>query len=107
MIIIISYTDQTSTLLSASTWSQATAYGEGTGKDIQQIYRPTSSTELILNSPSSSNCYQISCKNTDTGLSKFYFVFEEDFQSLKTWIDSLTDSEVTNLLLKQLNYVSL
>lgn len=107
MIIIISYTDQTSTLLSASTWSQAIAYAEGTGKDIQQVYRPSSSSELILNSPSSNNCYQVSCKDIDTGLVKFYFVFEENFQSLKTWIDSLTDSEVTNLVLKQLNYVSL
>lgn len=107
MIIIISYTDQTSTLLSASTWSQAVAYAEGTGRDIQQIFQPPSLSELILNSPNSSICYQATCKNIDTGLTKSYFVFEESFQSLKTWIDSLTDSEVTNLILKQLNYVSL
>jgi hypothetical protein len=106
MIIVISYTDQSSTVLSASTWSEATAYGEGTGKSIQQMFQPNN-TELVLNYPSSTNCYQLICKNTNTGLSQSYFVFEEDFQSLNTWIESLTDSEVTHLSNQQRNYVSL
>jgi hypothetical protein len=106
MIIVISYTDQSSTLLSASTWSQAVAYGEGTGKNIQQMFQPQN-TELVLNYPSSTNCYQVGCKNTDFGLSKSYFVFEQDFQSLNTWIESLTDSEVTTFSVQQRNYVSL
>jgi hypothetical protein len=106
MIIIISYTDQSSTLLSASTWSQATAYGEGTGKDIQQMFQPQS-TEIVLNYPSSTNCYQVLCKNTNFGLSQSYYVFEENFQSLNTWIESLTDLEVVNISNQQRNYVSL
>jgi hypothetical protein len=106
MIIIINYTDQSSTLLSASTWSQATAYGEGTGKDIQQMFQPQN-TEIVLNYPSSTNCYLVLCKNRNFGLSQPYYVFEENFQSLNTWIESLTDLEVINISNQQRNYVSL
>ncbi len=106
MIIIINYKDQTSTLLSASTWSQAVAYAEGTGKNIQQMLNPQN-IELVLNAPSSTNCYQVSCKNIDTSTTQSFFVFEQDFQSLNTWIESLSNLEVTNLSNQQRNYVSL
>jgi hypothetical protein len=106
MIIIIDYADQSSNILTASTWSQATAYAEGTGKDIFQIFKP-SNGELVLNSPSSTNCYQVVCKNTETSTVQSYFVFEDDFQSLNTWIESLPNAEVRNLSKQTRNYVSL
>jgi|LakMenEpi03Aug12_release.lakeMendotaPanAssembly.Ray.scaffolds.fasta_scaffold1743463_2 hypothetical protein len=106
MIIIIDYADQSSTILTASTWSIAVAYAEGTGKDILQIFHPQNG-ELILNSPSSTTCYQVVCKNTETSVPQAYFVFEDDFQSLNTWIESLSNIEVRNLSKQQRNYVSL
>ena len=104
MIIIIDYADQSSNILTASTWSQAVYYAEGTGKDILQISKPLNG-ELILNSPSSTTCYLVVCKNTETSTPQSYFVFEEDFQSLNTWIESLPNTEVRNLCKQQRNYV--
>jgi hypothetical protein len=101
MIFIITYKDRSSTLLSATTWSDAAAYAEGTDKDILSINQPSNIT-LVLNSPQSNNCYQLTLKNAET-----YFVFEEDFQSLNTWIESQSTTEVSQLYQQQRNYVSL
>jgi hypothetical protein len=106
MIFIINYTDQSSTLLSAATWSEASAYAEGTGKDISFINQPNYAT-LVLNSPLSNNFYQLTLKNNTTGASTNYFVFEEDFQSLNSWVELQTNTEVTQLHNQQRNYVSL
>jgi hypothetical protein len=106
MIFIINYRDQSSTLLSATTWSDASAYVEGTGKEISTINQPNYGT-LVLNSPLSSNFYQLILKNNSTGVSTSYFVFEEDYQSLTTWIESQANTEVTQLVHQQRNYVSL
>lgn len=106
MIFIINYRDQSSTLLSASTWSDATAYAEGTGKQITSITEPVNPT-LVLNAPLSTNFYQLTLKNTVSGTSTQFFVFDQDFQSLTTWIDSQANTELTNLINQQRNYVSL
>ena len=106
MIFIINYKDQSSTLLSATTWSDATAYAEGTGKEIQLINQPNNAT-LVLNSPISNNCYQVGLKDNETGASTNYFVFDEDYQSLNTWIELQTNKEVTQLYVQQKNYVSI
>lgn len=106
MIFIINYRDQSSTLLSASTWSEATAYAEGTGKQIASITEPVNPT-VVLNSPLSTNFYQVTLKNTSTGTSSLFYVFDDDYQSLNTWIESQPNSELTNLLNQQRNYVSL
>jgi hypothetical protein len=107
MIFIINYRDQSSTILSAATWSDATAYAEGTGKDITSINQPSNPPTLVLNSPSSNNFYQLTLKNITTGASTNYFIFEEDYQSLNTWIESQTNTEVTQLYNQQKNYVVL
>jgi hypothetical protein len=106
MIFIINYRDQSSTLLSAATWSDASAYAEGTGKEISSINQPNYAT-LVLNSPLSNNCYQLTLKDNQTSSSANYYVFEEDFQSLNSWIESQTNKEVTQLFAQQRNYVSL
>jgi hypothetical protein len=106
MIFIINYKDQSSTLLSATTWSDAIAYAEGTGKAIGSINEPYSPI-LILNSPLSDNFYQLTLKNKTTGLGSLYFLFEENFQSLNSWIELQTNSEVTNISYLQRNYVSI
>ena len=106
MIFIINYRDQSSTLLSATTWSEATAYAEGTGKQIGSINEPVNPI-LVLNSPLTDNFYQITLKNTTTGALTLYFVFEEDYQSLNTWIESQTSMGLLNLQNIQRNYVSL
>ena len=107
MIFIINYRDQSSTLLSASTWSDATAYAEGTGKLIASINEPYGPPTLVLNSPLSNNFYQLSLKNNTTGTFTLYFVFEEDFQSLNTWIELQTNTEVIQISNQQRNYVSI
>jgi hypothetical protein len=106
MIFIINYRDQSSTLLSAATWSDATAYAEGTGKQIGSITEPINPT-LVLNSPLSSNFYQITLKNISTGISALYFVFEENYQSLNSWIELQSNTELTALTNSQRNYVSI
>jgi hypothetical protein len=106
MIFIITYKDQSSTLLSATTWSDAAAYAEGTDKDILSINQPSNMT-LVLNSPQSNNCYQLTLKNKSTGSGINYFVFEQDYQSLNTWIESQANVEVSQLFQQQKNYVSL
>ena len=106
MIFTILYKDQTTTSLSASTWSEATAYAEGTGKQIVSITEPVNPT-LVLLSPSSTNFYQLTLKNTTTGASTPYFVFSEDYASLESWISTQTNSVVTTLLNSERNYVSL
>jgi len=106
MIFIINYKDQSSTLLSATTWSNATAYAEGTGKEIQSINEPYNQT-LVLNSPLSNNFYQLTLKNKTTGANSNYFVFEDDYQSLNTWLESQTNSELVNLYNTQRNYVAI
>jgi hypothetical protein len=106
MIFIINYKDQSSTLLSATTWSDAATYVEGIGKDISSINQPTYAT-LVLNSPLSNNFYQLFVKNSITGVNTVYFVFEENYQSLITWVESLGNSEITQLTQEERNYVSL
>ncbi len=106
MIFIINYKDQSSTLLSATTWSNAAAYAEGTGKEIQSINEPNNQT-LVLNSPLSNNFYQLTLKNKTTGANSNYFVFEDDYQSLNTWLESQTNSELVNLYNSQRNYVAI
>ena len=106
MIFIINYRDQSSTLLSAATWSDASAYAEGTGKEISSINQPVYAT-VVLNAPQFNNFYQLTLRNNSTGASTNYFVFEEDFESLNTWIESQSDTEVIQLYRQQRNYVSL
>jgi hypothetical protein len=107
MIFIIQYKDQSSTLLSATTLSDAAAYVEGTGKEIYSISQPYNTATLVLNAPQFNNFYQLTLRNNSTGASTNYFVFEEDFESLNTWIESQSDTEVIQLYRQQRNYVSL
>ncbi len=106
MIFIINYKDQSSTLLSATTWSDAAAYAEGTGKVISSINEPNNSV-LVLNSPLSDNFYQLTLVNKTTGVGSLYFLFEENFQSLSSWIALQTNFEVTNISYLQRNYVAI
>jgi hypothetical protein len=106
MNFIINFRDQTSTALVAPTWSEAAAYAEGTGKEIQGISQLINVT-FVLNVVGSDNCYQVSLKNTTTSLLSNYYVFDNDFQSLNTWITSQSNTEVRNISLSQRNYVSI
>lgn len=106
MIFTILYKDQTTTSLSAATWSEATAYAEGTGKQIVSITEPVNPT-LVLLSPASTNFYQLTLKNNTTGTSTPYFVFAEDYASLENWISTQTNFSVTMLMNSERNYVSL
>ena len=93
--------------MSASTWSDAAAYSEGTGKDILSINKPYSQTTLVLNSPLTTNCYFLTLKDNTTSSSTTYYIFEDDYQSLNNWIELQTNKEVTQLILQQKNYVSI
>ena len=107
MIFIINFKDQSSTLLSATTWSDAAAYSEGTGKDITAINQLWFSPILILNSPLSNNLYQLSLRNKTTGEKTSYFIYEDNYQSLITWIEQQSNSEIITLNNTQRNYVSI
>jgi hypothetical protein len=106
MIFIITYKDQTSTTLSADTWSDAASYAENNGKEISVI-QSQNNFQIVLNAINSDTCYFVVMKDNTTQSLFRYIVYETNFQSLLNWISGQTDKVVTNIQLIQRNYVSL
>jgi len=93
-------------LINASSWSSCLAYCEGTGFQINNILVLQSNTEVVLNNPSSENCYNVFLQSNTSAASYNYFVFDTDFNSLETWINSQTDKTVSGIQLNKKSYVS-
>lgn len=78
-------TSQTQYVISASSWSSCLAYCEGTGLQINTIQLINQAT-LHYNVPGT-NSYQITAVDSE-GVTVNNIVWETDFDSLTTWVDS-------------------
>jgi hypothetical protein len=95
-----------SKLVNAGSWSSCLAYCEGTGFEINSITQLSSNASVVLNNPSSENCYIVFFQSNTSATSYNYFVFDTDFESLETWINSQTDKTVNSIQLNKKSYVT-
>jgi hypothetical protein len=97
---------QVNKIINSNSWSSCLAYCEGTGFDINFISQISSNTTIVLNNPTSQNCYTVLLKSNSASTSFNYFVFDTDFSSLETWLAEQTDTIVVSIQLSQKSYVT-
>jgi hypothetical protein len=97
---------QVNKVINANSWSSCLAYCEGTGFDITFISQISSNTTVVLNNPTSQNCYNVTLKSNSSSTGFNYFVFDTDFNSLETWLAEQTDTTVVGIQLSQKSYVT-
>jgi len=95
-----------SKIINANSWSSCLAYCEGTGLEINIINYLSPNTNVVVNDPSSENCYNVSLKSNITNTFTNYFVFATDFSSIETWIGQQEDVTVTGVILSQKSYLT-
>jgi hypothetical protein len=95
-----------SKLINANSWSSCLAYCEGTELQINSIVQLASNVTVVLNEPTSQNCYNVNLKLNSTGAIFNYYVFTTDFNSLETWLAEQTDTTVSSIQLSQKSYVT-
>jgi hypothetical protein len=95
-----------SRIINANSWSACLAYCEGTEFQINSITQLSSNVIIVLNEPTSQNCYNVNLKSNSTGTIFVYYVFVTDFNSLETWLAEQTDTTVTTIQLSQKSYVT-
>lgn len=93
-------------ILNATSWSNCLSYMEGTGETIQQINSIPDSTSVIVNSPSSTNCYNVRLKEVSTGEAFSYIIFQENYSDLQNWISQQIGKVPTQILLSEKTYVN-
>ena len=107
MNFLITLTDDgvvISKIVNAPSWSSCIAYCEGTGLIINNITNLL--INVVVNNPSSENCFNLSLIDNETGALSTYFVFDTDFDSLMTWINAQTEKTVVNLQTTKKTYVT-
>jgi hypothetical protein len=88
-------------VISAPSWSACLAYCEGTGKPIQNIQ--LISAQIINYNVEGTNCYTVSAlKNAIT---ENHLVWESNFDTLNTWIESQGFSSVQLVITSNKAYV--
>ena len=97
---------QVNKLINANSWSACLAYCEGTGFDINLISQVSSNQTIVLDDPTSQNCYNIVLKSNTTNVGNTYLVFATNFNALETWIGQQGDVTVLNLSLLQKSSVT-
>lgn len=93
-------------ILNADSWSSCIAYCEGTGFDINNITLLSSNATVVLNNPSSQNCFIILFVSKETNVTYNYFVFDTDFENLQTWLNTQTDKTVLSIQTNKYSYVT-
>lgn len=109
MNFLVTLTDTgvvTNRFVNASSWSTCLAYCEGTGLEINNITKLASTINVVLNNPSSENCFNCFLISDETGAASNYFVFDTDFNSLMTWISAQTGETVINVQTTKKTYVA-
>ena len=98
--------EQVSRIINANSWSNCLAYLEGTGENILQIYKIEDSTLIVLNSPQSTNCYNILLQDTSSQENYNYIVFENNYNDLNNWISQQTGKTLVSFQLSEKSYVT-
>ena len=89
-------------VISANTWSSCLAYCEGTGLDINSI-QVINQITIHYNIPGT-NSYQIQALDSQGGVVNS-IVWETNFDSLSTWIDSQGLQSVKTIVQSNKTYV--
>ena len=71
--------DDVAYIITANSWSNCLSYLEGTGRDFDQIIKLGDTTSVVLNTPSTTNCYSVSLKDVNTQQRFNYVVFDNSF----------------------------
>ena len=75
-------------LINAPSWSSCLAYCEGTGLVLNNI--SLYNGEIVINDNTTTNCYTVTLSSDTTNVYSFYQVFDENYNTLQTWINSQT-----------------
>lgn len=92
--------------INANSWSSCLAYCEGTGFEINSISSLSSNVNVVLNNPASENCFTVLFISKETNASSNYFVFDTNFESLQTWLNTQTDKTVVSIQTNKKSYVT-
>jgi hypothetical protein len=96
----------TEKIIVTNTWSECVAYCEGLSSQISSIQTMPDST-LILNHPESENCYFVTSISKTSGIWYNYLVWETDFDTLYTWIQSQPSLSIQSISERNIAYVVL
>jgi hypothetical protein len=91
-------------LVSGNTWNDCLTWAQNTGDLLQSISIQLQT--LILNNPSSDECYSVSLKDTITNSLSAYIVYDT-YENVNTWIQSQADMSVQNIGYQKRTFVQL
>ena len=90
-------------LINAPSWSSCLAYCEGTGLVINNI--SFYNGEIVINDNTTTNCYTVTLSSDTTNVNSFYQVFDENYNTLQTWINAQTGKTCVGIGLQEKTYV--
>jgi len=92
-----------SKLINAPSWSSCLAYCEGTGLGLIgiNVFRG----EIVINDDTTNNCYTVTLLSDTTNTNSFYYVFDTNYNTLQTWINSQTGKTCVGMSLQEKSYV--
>jgi hypothetical protein len=90
-------------LINAPSWSSCLAYCEGTGLVINGI--SLINGEIIINDDTTTNCYTVTFLSNTTNINSFYQVFDTNYNTLQTWINTQTGKTCIGIGLQEKTYV--
>jgi hypothetical protein len=94
MNINVFFNDGSSDLITGTTWGQAVAYAEGTGKQISTL---TNTPNTIVVLENTNVCYNVILKDPAVQQPLNYFVFESNLNNVFTWINNQSGKTLVNL----------
>lgn len=91
----IAFTDDTTHILTGSTFAQAILYSKGVAKQLSaiNIFYPN----LIVLNSTTTICFGVFCKNISTQLNESYNIFTEDIEEINSWILTQPNLEIQTI----------
>ena len=106
MLFTLSYknssNEQSTINLSGSNMSAAILYCDA--NNLTPIQVGLQNVDLLLNNPSSNNCYLVSLKDSVTEASSGIIIYDT-FSNIESWINSQSNKVVTNISLQNRAFV--
>lgn len=107
MLFSLSYknaaNEQFAVYLSGTNMSSAVLYCESNNFTPLQISYQLNQT-LLLNNPSTTECYSVGLKDTSTGNSLSYLIYDT-YSNINTWIQSQSNKEVSVISLQNRAFI--